>query len=295
MQSASFVRRFAALVSLGLTRFAVYAWQPQRRLVVGVVAVAILLIGGSLAFRATVKDELEATGRYRLLVENIATNPAPEWVRSDVVADAFARGGLADSSLLDEKLTAHVAHAFALSPWVKEVASVKKLPLGKVQVELVYREPVAMVEVILADGSGGLIFLDAEGTILPTEDFRPIDASKYLRVAAANARVPSAKPGTRWGDASIERAAGLAAALRSKREPWSLYRMVLPTRPGESVRIVSRNGAEIVWGALPGQGAGEEASYLVKLERIATITDNRGLSGADGTLSFDVRAKEGTP
>ena len=46
MQSARFVQRSAALVSLAALRFAIYVWQPQRRLVVGVIAVAALLVGG---------------------------------------------------------------------------------------------------------------------------------------------------------------------------------------------------------------------------------------------------------
>jgi hypothetical protein len=295
MQSVRFVHRFAALASLAALRFAIYVWQPQRRLVVGVVAVAAFLVGGSLLFRATVRDNLEATGRYRLLEENVAITSPPEWVRSDVVADAFARGGLTEMSLLDERLTEHVAHAFALCPWVREVVSVRKLPVGRVQVELAYRQPAAMVEVTLADGTGGLIFIDDEGIILPTDDFRPEDASKYLRISAGAARVPTAQPGTRWGDDTIERSAALAAVLRPKRDPWSFYRLIAPTQPGEPAKIVSRNGAQIVWGALPGAGSGGEAAFDTKVERIAAWTDNRGLSGADKSLVLDVRAKEGTP
>lgn len=295
MQTVRFVHRSAALVSLAALRFAVYVWQPQRRLVVGVVAVAAFLVVGSLLFRATVRDNLEATGRYRLLEENVAVTSPPEWVRSDVVADAFARGGLTEMSLLDERLTEDVAHAFALCPWVREVVSVRKLPAGKVQVDVEYREPSAMVEVTLADGTGGLIFVDGEGIILPTEDFRPEDASKYLRITAGPARVPTAQPGTRWGDDVIERSAALAAVLRPKRDPWSFYRLIAPPQPGAPATIVSRNGAQILWGALPGAGSGGEAPFDVKIERIATWTDNRGLSGADKSLVLDVRAKEGTP
>src|SRR5437870_4584631 len=80
---------------------------------------------------------------YLVTPEKISVTPPPAWIHTDVKAEVVRTAGLSRLSLRDKQLVEHVAHAFALHPWVAKVVRVEKQFPAKVAVELLYRQPVA--------------------------------------------------------------------------------------------------------------------------------------------------------
>ena len=90
-------------------------------------------------------------------------------------------------SLMDDDLVERVKSAFSLHPWIARVVRVEKFYPGRVVVDVVYRHPVCMVEVL-----GELLPVDVEGVVLPKEDFlqrgaEPVPAAGENREPAAGA------------------------------------------------------------------------------------------------------------
>src|SRR5690606_21763453 len=149
----------------------------------------------------------------------------PAWIHTDikteVIRDASLDGAL---SILDDGLTRRIANAFELHPWVARVHRVSKRHPARVEVDLVYRQPVAMVAV-----SGGLWPVDADGTLLPSEDFSPAEARKYPRIARVESH-PANPAGKNWGDVHVVGAAQIARALAPHWQNLKLYRVLAPVR-----------------------------------------------------------------
>ena len=90
--------------------------------------------------------------------------------------------------------------AFKLHPWVAK-ATVTKRAGARVNVDIVYRRPVCMVEV--ANGTAvDLLPVDGEGVWLPGEDFSQKQKESYPCLAGIDRR-PIQPVGHPWGDARV--------------------------------------------------------------------------------------------
>lgn len=243
-----------------------------RRLLIGIFLVAVIS-GGSLFAWRKLRDQITNSPEYTIVADSIEiSTPTPEWIRTDVRAEVVRNGSLEGLSSLDRQLTVKVFQAFAMHSWVEEVKRVSKQPLNKVVVDLKYRKPVAMVEVVV-NGAPGLFPVDRNGVLLPTADFREQDVSKYIRISVPGSR-PTGTLGEPWGDPRIHSAACLAAILQPRWEELGLYRIAINETAGGSgiapvLEIQSRDGARVLWGTAPDP---DDASQLKaaagKLERL---------------------------
>ena len=175
-----------------------------------------------------------SSSEYQLSVETIKITEPPPWIRADIRAQVFRDASLAGVSLRDRQLTVKVARAFEGHPWVARVTRVRKRFPAEVDVELVYRRPVAMVEVFTGD-QPGLFPIDSEGVLLDPRDFSENMALQYLRIVVDYSH-PLGVVGTSWGDQRVISAAQIAGLLGSI--PWKemgIYRVVaLPDAGGTS-------------------------------------------------------------
>ena len=103
----------------------------------------------------------------------------------------------ARSGVLDDNLPERVAHAFSLHPWVAKVGLVRRLSPARLEVELVYRRPVCMVEV-----REGPLPVDGQGVLLPSDDFSPVEKEHYPRLTGIDT-MPMGPVGQRWGDGRV--------------------------------------------------------------------------------------------
>jgi len=213
-----------------------------------------------------VRDRVTVAPENLIDASQITLTPPPTWIHSDIKAQVLRDAGFGSQlSLLDERLTINVAQAFALHPWIAKVTRVSKSKETGVTVEVLYRQPVAMVEV-----AGGLLAVDAEGIVLPSDDFTADDAKNYPRISGILTG-PRGPVGTRWGDAGVVTAAQLAIYLRDHWQPLKLKKIIPQTGDGSdrlSFALVTAGERTLPWGRLPGQ---EFAGELPATEKIAKL------------------------
>jgi hypothetical protein len=183
--------------------------------------------------------------------------------------------------------------------WVEEVRRVSKQHPARVEVELVYRQPVAMVEVVIS-GQDGLLPIDVNGTLLPPGDFSAEQARDYLRISLPDA-MPAGSLGTPWGDPRVHGAARIAAVLREHWKELGLYRVALLPPDGMSssaeeprYMLSTRQGTKIVWGRAPEAGnAADTKAALSKVAHLLAWVESHGpLDSAeqdDGEIDLTLR------
>ncbi len=271
------------------------AW---RQALIGL-ALVVLPIAGAYYAWSRWGERITDNGDYVLRADSFHITPPPDWVRADVCGEVIREGSLTGLSLLDPQLTVKVFQAFAAHSWVENVSRVSKNPPGKttrVVVELTYRKPVAMVEVVL-NGQPGLLPIDAEAILLPPHDFTADQTRNYLRISVPHA-APSGTVGTAWGQTEIHEAARIAAVFQDVWEKCGLYRIQLvPLGTADSTQIVptfelqSRSGASVIWGRAP--DLRNETEFKTAIAKVASVLKfveaNGSLETAPATTTLDVR------
>lgn len=258
-----------------------------------VVALFLIVVGVGWRMAWTrVRQHVLADGDYRLIPRDIVISQIPPWIHSDIKTEVMRDASLDGSlSILDDDLTKRIANAFSLHPWVAKVHRVSKHHPARVEVELSYRQPIAMVEV-----SGGLLPVDGDGTLLPSEDFSPALAKRYPRIARIESH-PTGPVGGNWGDVHVAGAAQIACVIGDRWQKLKLYRILAPVRgvgdrdvDGYTYELATHAGTRIIWGRPPGsEPTGEipALNKLVLLERLAT--EHGTLDGTGGPQYFDLR------
>ena len=236
---------------------------------------------------------LASRSEYRLATKQIRLVPAPESpVPGNLLDQVREQGDLPrELSLLDEKLAAKLADAFAAHPWIAEVVSVRKSYPATVMVEVKYREPVGMVQV-----KGGRFPIDPSGVVLPPGDFTAADLKRYPTIQGL---VPSSsiRPGTVWNDPSLMAAARLAELLAARWSELHLEAIVVPSRTGaanDSSKIVlelrASGGSKIIWGRAPGTEHPGELTTAQKIGRLEKyLTEFGGFDRPNGPYEIDIR------
>ena len=258
---------------------------------------AALVLAACLFFGLRLWDRFEGDvlirPEYALAAQQIQITPPPAWIRADIKAEALRGGNLhAPLSIVDERLAERLAKMFMLHPWVAGVERVTKHYPSHVTIDLIYRRPRAMVEV-----PGGLFPVDDQAVLLPSEDFSPVDASQYPRIAGIDSQ-PLGPVGTAWGDANVQAGVRIAVALAEVWCDLGLHSIRRAMTGGESpaqphFELVTNNGAVIPWGRAPGSEAPGETPVAEKVTRLKKyVADYGGLdeSARRGDLDLRVRA-----
>jgi hypothetical protein len=236
---------------------------------------------------------------YRIALENIQLTPPPPWVRANVAAEVYRDSALHELTSFHKDLTIRVYQAFELHAWIAKVKRVSKHPPARLEIDVEYRRPVALVEVprgVLPDGEWGLIAVDREAVVLPSRDFMQDDVEKYLWL-----NIPGIPPcglaGTQWGDSRVAGAAQIAELLDDSWREWNLFRIQLSGNTDATWRrgppiyeIETRGHKRIIWGCAPGQGAADEPPAAVKLNRLRSLAASTGGFDAAAQSAWDLRS-----
>ena len=263
----------------------------------------LLAIGGlALVARVVwneVREHVAARDDYRLDPREIEITPPPPWIRADVKAEALKNASIdGPLSILDEGLVERIHQAFALHPWVAQVARVTKRHPAHVEVELIYRRPVAMVEV-----PGGLFPVDVEGFLLPSDDFSPLEARTYPRIRGVESS-PQGSVGRPWGDPIVTGAARIAEALQPMWSELGLrsIQWVKPAAASDpsapaAFELLTAAGNAIPWGAAPGSEPTGEPTAEQKLARLKSYVARHGSldDPSGGPHDLDLRTPTSTP
>ena len=272
------------------------------RVLVALVLIAATLGGTWYAWRQTAPLITEGN-HYLLDPRAITITPPPAWIRADIRAEVVRDASLDDAvSILDPALARRVADAFEFHPWIDRVVQVTKLAGPRVDVEIVYRQPVAMVDV---PSAADLAPIDVHGVRLPVIDFTPKEREHYPRISGI-ATLPLV--GQTWDDAAAIGAASLAAALRDVWHEWQLA-VIQPTAPTRAIgqpaqgdditaatdryplyELLTRDDTRIIWGYAPQAPIGREPTVAEKLARLTEYAQTHGsLTSGSSTQPLDVR------
>lgn len=261
------------------------------------IVVAVGLVGYGVWNSQSPRIETDAL--YQISLDEIVVTPLPEWITTDVKAEALRDASLDPPlSALDPQLAEQTAKAFSFHPWVAEVRQVRKTAPGGLEVELVYRRPAVMVELPPVDGRRGLYAVDADGVLLPSRDFldEPKRAARYPRLGGFTP-ADVGRVGTRWPDARVIGGAKLAVSLTEVWDKLTLAKIV-PTETSDAAspatfELLTRHGSRIAWGHAPGGETGKELSAEKKIELLVRyVADHGSLEGRDGPQQLDVRGNE---
>ena len=249
--------------------------------------------------------QLNDREEYRVGVKQIRMTPPPRWVPEGIVEKIFTRAGFDESlSLLDPQLSEKIAIACYTHPWIERLIQVRKSYPARVTVEVVYREPVAMVEVV----GGGYFPIDRHGHLLPNDDFSTADIDRYPIIRSISS-VPIGNLGESWGDPAVAGAAQLAAVLtapdKAGQSWWNalnLKSIIAPRRMAAEdevdalqYRIGTKGGSQIVWGRSPTTTHPAELTVVQKLERIAEYHHSfNGFDDSPAPFLIDIRHWQGT-
>lgn len=268
----------------------------RRRWLIVIVLTGAVAGGGYAAWREFGPRVL-ASAHFRLTPEQVTMTPLPAWIHPDtgikIKTDALRDAGLdAGASILDEDLAERIKKAFALHPWIASVVRVTKRPPARVEVELVYRQPVCMVDL-----PGGVYPVDAASVVLPREDFSVSEARRYPRLSGI-ATVPVGLVGTPWGDLQVAGGAELANLLASSWDELKLhYINVVDAGGGDFIYEVfvrptpqQEKPTRIIWGHRPSHEPPGEAPAADKLARLKQYATAHGsLAGDSEGQELDLR------
>lgn len=239
------------------------------------------IVGGLIFAWQQIGDQVLSGDDYRLAVEGIEIIPSPAaipWIHRDIRTEVIRNGSLdSGPSILEADLNDRIAQAFRLHPWIEKVDRVTKHYPARVTVEVVYRRPVAIVAV----GKEAWYPVDRDGYVLPIEDFSPIEAGRYPRVAGI-ANGPAGPVGSRWGDARILGGAAVAEAFGADWEKLKL-RWIIPSQQANAegdfgYQLETASGRRrIHWGRAPGSLRGNEMSAK---EKVALLLQYAGEHGS---------------
>ena len=243
---------------------------PGGALLFAVVPLILLTYFGWLYYGAEHVDQTF----YAVRKENVLLTPQPEWIRSSVLDQVFTTARLDRLTLLDPSTCATIAQAFEANPWVKQTARVTKSVGGKVAVDVVYRQPLAMVYYNPSEGTPGFYPVDYEGILLPVEgNFTEEDVRKYFVVYAGAA--PRGEWGMAYGDDRVMEALKLCIFLGSQREALQIKGIYVEQDPranGRSTlvfRLLMADQHVVLWGHAPdAEGVGEPTAD----QKLATLT-----------------------
>ena len=109
-------------------------------------------------YRTTLRDD----PRFGIGPDRITMTAQPTWIRSDFRRTALEGFDWHNRSLLDQELVQEVGQHLEQQLWVRKVVRVEKYPTG-LNAEIVYRRPVAMVELATkdlypVDGDGDMFY-----------------------------------------------------------------------------------------------------------------------------------------
>jgi hypothetical protein len=211
----------------------------------------------------------------------IECTPPQGMSRAELLDEVQYLGACPDRlSLADAALPERLVQLFKSHPRIEEVRLAEVRPYQSLRVELMFREPVLLVEVRPGKGlTPQYRSVDRHGVLLPGSAMRA-----PLPVLETDVQRPAGPAGALWGDQRVADAAALAGLIlaRDTQQHWQEAHIDL-TAAG---LVLHHQGRCIVWGKPPGQEGGKEAAAEVKWQRLQEVLGDHQV--ADGR-QYDLR------
>jgi hypothetical protein len=268
------------------------AFVAEHRAGLAAIAVVALAAAGGWLLWERSSDRVRADRSAILFPENVELLGAGSWIRGDLRTEALQNASLDGGLPLDDpELARRLARAFDMHPWVREVVKVTLRHPAAAIVEVRCREPVAMVGV-----PGGLLAVDAEGVLLPSDDFTAESAARYPKVAGVVSG-PRAAVGFPWGDPLVEEAAALTAVVGPEWQALGLIecRAVELANSARQWELVGEGELLIRFGSAPGNEQPGEPTAAMKVARLRALSAGDRPTGLIDLTAVNARESEPAP
>lgn len=254
----------------------------EHRAGFGAVAVVVAAAVVGTLIWPLVSDSTRVQQDAILMPEAVELRGVAPWVHCDLKSEALRNASLdAGLPLDDPELSRRLARAFEMHPWVKLVLQVTPRHPAAAIVEVLCREPVAMVGV-----EGGLLAVDADGVVLPSADFTAESAALYPRISGVESS-PQGPEGSAWGDPVVEEGAALAVAVGPEWKTLQLTECRPLGRPGfRRWELVGPSSRTILFGAAPGREQPGEPLAAAKIARLRAFAADTAGAPATGPLDL---------
>jgi hypothetical protein len=234
-------------------------------------AVVPLLVLGYLGWYFYGAEHLDQAF-YSMKEEHLTVTPQPAWVKANVAEEVFRSRRLDRISLLDPKANATIAQAFETHAWVKSTSRVTKSAGGNVAIDLVYRQPVAMI--YCAPPQEGFLPVDADAILLPVDDFSPEEVYNYFLIIAGGDPPAATECGMVYGSSLVAETLKLCQFLEDSRVALGLQNVLVHEeervtgRGRLRITLETKDGYVVHWGhiphaELPGESQPEEKLALM--------------------------------
>ncbi|MEZ5942069.1 MAG: hypothetical protein R3C18_11800 [Planctomycetaceae bacterium] len=243
-------------------------------------------------------QDLRAEEEYQFNLHNMRVNRPNEWVPGGLVDQVLQKSHQPQHvSLLEPGLSQEIAAAFAAHPWIESVERVQITGGRQIIAHLKYREPAAFIQT-----DSGPVAVDANGVVLPLDDFSTSDYSRLPHVEGITSTPPQ-HAGEKWDDPVLQGSLMLAEALTPERDMhhhwqrFNLAAIVAPQvqHPQElllhrlTYQLRTNGGSHIVWGHPPG-GDDLEPTVDQKIGRLDQYLQRFGnFEQPRGPYQIDIR------
>lgn len=205
-----------------------------------------------------------------LTADRIEVIGIPPWITTDLKWQALRNASLDMPLPLDAPdLERQLARAFDMHPWVSQVEQVETSHPAAAVIRVICREPVAMVRV-----EGGLLAVDRETILLPSDDFTAESAATYPVVGGVSTS-PRGPVGSPWGDPAVSEAVSLITTLAPEADTFGLVecrRVSKENAAGYWWELVGSDHLVVLFGSAPGKASPGEPSAAEKIARLGKLT-----------------------
>jgi len=236
---------------------------------------------------------------YILTAEKIEITPPPEWIHRDIKQEVFTKHLGSSLNIRDRDLCSRISEAFAVHEWVQKVVKVQKYYPARVTVELIYRRPVAFVELQTDDVESPRGWpIDVNGVLLPAREFTSQQANHFPCILVSEVTLIGTV-GTPWDDPRIHDAARIADLLGKRWHDLHLLKIVaveprdnIPDKIAPSYELHTTNHAKIWWGRAPGRETINEPTAAAKLARLEAFLKKNWPLPKGTKVQLDLSRKE---
>ncbi|TWT63868.1 cell division protein FtsQ/DivIB [Rubinisphaera italica] len=276
------------------------SWLYDPRVIVGLIILCAAPFLGNLLSKSG--TDFTTLPEYQVDRRTIQLKEVPEYLPVDLLERTWQRAGLGQTfSILEPDLAERIGHAFEESPWVRKVIQVRLQYPNRIDLELEYRQPVALVQL-----QQGFYPVDRDGILLPSMDFSVKQLDGYPVIEGIES-VPRGTAGNHWGDLSVWGATRLAEMFLAESENgslWDRYQFVKIRVDGRAAaqaqtveelhqvayRLITKKGSEVIWGVAPEVPDPTEPNAETKMKRLEMyLRDFGGLQTAQGPVEIDLR------
>ena len=268
-----------------------------------IVATAII-IGGAIFLWERHQDKIVNLDEFRLTEEKIRLTPPPVWAETDLKQLVIEESQNTTPSILDTQLVPRTANVFRKVGFIERVRSIEKSKTG-LDIDIVYREPVALVELSAvtlpkewpAENRGKQVLLpvDRYGVLMPESLGNGLQLP--LITIPYPAQFTSLTTWADWPDERIKDSAAISGILDSQFSEIGVARIV--TRRIEAMdadasdqppyELWSGSGTRIVWGNAPGKESQGEVNPSEKIQVIKAVVSKYGSLNKTNLGRIDVR------